>query len=341
MSGVAQNFTSPVNYSVTAQDGSTQVYKVTVTFGVAGQTTLFFEDFDKLTKLPAGWIVINNDKYTQASGEERWQDSAWVVGVSSRTELRNTKIAMSSSFTSNMPLTGRADDWMILPAVQLGGNSTLSWNALSTTSSGNYPDDYVVYIAPFTQGVTPTVAYFEENANELMKIAPENWSATVSNPGAGLASRSINLKNKKTPDAPNGWFDKKVWIAFVNITDQYTNPKTGIPNPSAGGSNLAIDNIKIVNDANTAIREFPSLITRIFPNPATDKVYVEMNINGREDCVLSVTDLTGREIISIKEDNISGLYRKQVDVSGLREGIYFVRARVNGNSEVVKLLIQN
>ena len=339
-SGAAQNFTSTVNYTVTAQDGSTQVWKATVTFGVPGQTVLFYEDFDKLSKLPATWVVINNDKYLQASGEERWQDSAWVVGSTSRTELKNTKVAMSSSFTTNMPLTGRADDWMIIAPVQLGNNSTLSWNAMSTTSSGNYPDDYVVYIAPFTAGVTPTVTYFEENANELIKIAPEQWSATLSNPGAGLASRSINLKNKKTPDAPNGWFDKKVWIAFVNTTDLYTNPKTGIPNTSPGGSNLAIDNIKIVNDIVSGIREVPEIETRVFPNPARNEIFIEMNVDACRECQIGIMDITGREVISIKEKNISGFYRKQVNISSLGRGVYFVRTRCDDSMGVVKLVVQ-
>jgi hypothetical protein len=264
-----------------------------------------------------------------------------VVGTTIRTELKNTKVAMSSSFASNMPLTGRDDDWMILPPVQLGNNSTLSWNAMSTTSSGNYPDDYVVYIAPFTSGVTPTVAYFEENANELIKIAPENWSATVSRPGAGLASRSVNLKAKKTPDAPNGWYDRKVWIAFVNITDLYTNPQTGVPNATAGGSNLAIDNIKIVNDIATGIKDISDPLTRIYPNPASDRVYIEFDARTRENVVIGIHDITGREIIVLKENNVSGFTRKQIDVSGLRQGIYFVRTQVNNKTEITKLVIQD
>jgi hypothetical protein len=342
LSGVAQNFSAPVTYTVTAQDGTTQAWVVTVTTAPAGQTTIFFEDFEKLTTLPSGWIIINNDKYIQAAGEERWQDSAWVVATSNRIELVGTKVAMASSFTSNMPMNGRADDWMILPAIELGSNSTLSWQAMSTTSSGNYPDDYRVYIAPVTEGVTPDIAYFEENANLLISIAPENWSTGVGRPGAGLANRSINLKQKVTPDAPNGWFDRKVWIAFVLTTDLYTNPTTGIPNSAPGGSNLAIDNIKVVNDISTGIGKIGNdFKTKIYPNPAKSEFFIDLDSPINETATIRVLDITGREVMLVNENVNIGFNRININVTGLKRGIYLVKTEIDKKINLTKLILND
>jgi len=339
-SGVAQNFTSPVTYTVTAQDGTKQAWVATVTKAPAGQTTIFSQDFESLKTLPSDWVIINNDKYTQAAGEERWQDSAWVVATSTRIELAGTKVGMASSYTSNMPLTGRADDWMILPSIELGDNSTLSWQALSTTSSGNYPDDYKVYIAPVTDGVIPNVAYFEENSNLLISVAPENWSAGVGRPGAGLASRSINLKSKVTPDAPQGWFNRKVWIAFVCVTDLYTNPTTGVPNTAAGGSNIAIDNIKVVNTPSTGISEIGNEIkTRVYPNPTTGKFYISFDSQANETAIVSVLDLTGREVMMINRNVNAGYNKIDIDASALKQGIYLVKTRIDKKVNLTKLII--
>ncbi len=342
LSGVAQNFTAPKTYTVTAQDGTTQTWTVTVTTAPAGQTTLFFENFESLKTIPSTWVIVNNDKYLQAVGEERWQDSAWVVSTSTRTELKGTKVAMASSYTSNMPLTGRADDWMILPAITIGSNSTLSWQAMSITSSGNYPDDYKVYIAPFTSGVIPSVSYFEENGNLLLSVAPENWSAGVGNPGAGIASRSVNLKTNTTPDAPNGWFDRKVWIAFVLTTDQYTNPKTGVPNSSAGGSNLAIDNIKVVNNINTGLDEtsLNDFDTKIYPNPASNEIQLSFNSSVTTMAYVSIIDMIGREVRLVNKEVVSGMNNLKVDVSDLRQGVYMVKTSVNGKVSRTKLILK-
>jgi hypothetical protein len=327
-SGVAQNFTAPVTYTVTAQDGSNQAWIVTVTFAAAGQTTLFFEDFESIQLIPTTWKIINNDGYIQAVGEERWQDSAWVVTTSNRTELQGTKVAMASSYCSNMPLNGKADDWMILPSIPLGNNSTLSWQAMSVTSSGNYPDDYMVLVAPALAGVAPTIPYFEENAIIAANITPEKWSAYVSNPGQGLSSRSINLKEK-------GFANKNVWIAFVLTTDLTPG------NSTAGGSNLAVDNIKVI-DGTTGIDEFAlnSLEATVFPNPATDKVVVSFNLSANAKVNIRIIDFTGREMLSLSENAVNGLNKIKVDVSGFTKGMYVMQTTVNTKLNVTKLIVK-
>ncbi len=296
-SGAAQDFSSGVTYTVTAQDGVTQDWVVTVSVASAGKTTLFSEDFEDINLIPSDWIIINNDGHTQAAGEERWQDSAWVVTTSTRNELAGTQVAMASSYVI-MENTERVDDWMILPAIDIGDNTILSWQAMSTTSSGNYPDDYMVLIAPALDGVTPTVAYFESEANILLTVAPESWSAGVGRPGTGLSSHSINLKEAITPSAPDGWYDRSVWFAFVLITDLYTNPDTGIPNGAAGGSNLAIDNILVVNDAATGIGDLGAESSRLslYPNPTSGRVVIDFNSDSNGLSDISVVDMVGKTI---------------------------------------------
>jgi len=338
LSGLAQDFTSPVTYTVTAQDGGSQAYVVTVTVASAGKTILFSEDFETITDIPSTWIIINNDGYTQAVGEERWQDSAWVISTSNRVELVGTHVAMASSFCANMPLDGRADDWMILPAITIGDNTTLSWQAMSTTTSGNYPDDYMVLIAPAPEGAVPTVSYFESEANILITVAPESWSAGVGNPGNGLISHSINLKNAITPSAANGWFNQKVWIAFVLTTDRYTNPITGIPNITAGGSNLAIDNILLVNESAVGVENTTGKNTgfSVYPNPTAGMVSLRMNVENGAVFDLDVVDLLGKVVV---RKSISDK-QTELDLTGLRKGIYFVRTSVNGVASVTKLVIK-
>ena len=342
LSGVANNFTAPATYTVTAQDGSTQDWVVTVTFAVVGQTTLFFEDFENKQLIPNTFTLINKDQFPMASGEERWAgDSCWLISTTGRPELAGTQVAMASSYVT-MGLTDKVERWMILPSITLGDNSILSWQAMSTTTSGNYPDDYIVYIAPAVDATTPTVAYFQSEGNELIKVAPENWSAAVGRPGEGLANRSINLKQAITPSAAEGWFNKKVWIAFVLSTDLYTNPTTGIPNGTSGGSALAIDNIKVVNSPLTGFNEYKknTLSVSIFPNPTTGafKIAVEAESFGIAD--IKVLDLSGRIVFTNAATVNVGKNQIDVNLSNLHQGIYLINTTVNGKVNVSKLNVR-
>jgi len=326
--GLAQDFTNPVTYTVTAEDGTTQQWVVTVSQTAQGVTTLFYEDFEDLLTLPADWIIINNDGYTQASGEERWQDSAWLVTTSTRIELQGTKLAMASSYCSNMPLEGRADDWMILPAITLGDNSSLSWQAMSTTSSGNYPDDYMVLVAPAAEGITPTIPYFEENAIIAFEIDPENWSAYVGNPGQGLATRSVNLKDA-------GFADVTVWIAFVLTTDLTPG------NATAGGSNLAVDNIAVINGMTGINAQTKNTLPiTLYPNPAADAITVSFNLNTNGKASIEVLDITGRVVLVDTKQVSFGFNTLSIDISSLEKGIYAVRTSINGLTNSTKLVVK-
>jgi uncharacterized repeat protein (TIGR02543 family) len=78
-SGVAQNFSSPVDYTVTAEDGSTEVYTVTVTPKGQGSVVLVYpEDAASGSLIPAGITLAKPGGYQflQAGGDfdsYRWR----------------------------------------------------------------------------------------------------------------------------------------------------------------------------------------------------------------------------------------------------------------------------
>jgi hypothetical protein len=319
--GVAQNFTNPVTYTVTAQDGSTKAYVVTVE--QTSETILFQEYFESVPRLiPASFKLIDNDDYTPNAGDTRWADSAWVVTTSSRPEFAGNHMAVALSYYSNMPADGRTDDWMILPSVTIGANTTLSWKAMSLTSSGNYPDSYRVIIAPSSTVLEPNVAYFEENGLILLTINNESWSAAVGNPGQGIASRSISLKDHTFAGQP-------VWIAFVLITG------------NGGGSYLAVDEIKLIEGASTGINT-PNelkLDVNVYPNPTNGLFNIALYSDKNATAQIEVLDLVGRKVFNTNVEvglgeNIIGL-----NASNFDKGLYLVRTKMNGKVNVTKIMI--
>ena len=321
-SGVAQNFTSAVTYTVTAEDESTKEYVVTV--AETSETVLFQEYFEGIPRvIPEEFTLINNDGYTPASeGDAAFADSAWTVGVTGRPEFAGTHIAIACSYYSNMPADGRADDWLILPAITIGANSTLSWKAMSLTSSGNFPDSYRVIAAPASDALAPTVSYFEENGTVLLTVNDESWSAAVGNPGDGISNRSINLKDQ-------GYTNQSVWIAFVLITGD------------GGGSYLAIDDIKVIEGAATGVNQpvETRLNVKVYPNPTSSMFNIAVYSEKYTTANVEVFDLIGRQIFSTNAEVGQGESLIRLNATEFKKGIYLVRTRVDGKTNVTKLLV--
>lgn len=179
--------------------------------------TLLFEDFESINLIPETWVLANLDGAVPATeGDANLADSAWVVAYSSRME---SKVALGVSYYN--PETG-ADDWMILPKITLGENSLLAWDAMSFTSSGNYPDSYQIYVSTTTQDV----AGCQENGI-IYRVIDEAWSEDITDPqGKGKQHRELSLKRFAGQD---------VHIAFRLMT------------PDPGGSSLGIDNIVVID----------------------------------------------------------------------------------------------
>jgi PKD repeat protein len=176
--------------------------------------SLFEEDFEETGGLiPEDWVLVNVDgNVPNSSGLASMADSAWIVTNSSYFE---SNIAMGVSYYD--PEAG-ADDWMILPKVSLGNNSLLTWDAMSLTSSGNYPDSYEVYVSTTTQDIEGC------NANGVAYSVIDESVGTDAG-GEGIITHELDLSDYAGMD---------VYIAFRLMT------------PDPGGDRLAIDNIKIV-----------------------------------------------------------------------------------------------
>ena len=85
----------------------------------------------------------------------------------------------------------------------------------------------------------------------------------------------------------------------------------------------------------TSNKTIQDLTLRMYPNPATDKIFIEQdNISGSETLV-SVYDLTGK----LKHQKVMQNNRKiELDIQNLSNGIYFVDVRTNNKQKMLKLI---
>jgi hypothetical protein len=72
---------------------------------------------------------------------------------------------------------------------------------------------------------------------------------------------------------------------------------------------------------------------KFYPNPASDKIYVDRNTENEIE--VSISDLLGQEVASL---TTSKEKKTEIDISDLKEGIYFLRIR-SGTQSITKRMI--
>ena len=230
------------------------------------------------SSLPNGWSVDNPD------GSE-----TWVVNSNYGFNSSSSIFIENSIYSAN----GQYDD-LNSPTFSFLDASTVSlrfdyayslWT--DPTLSQNWSDTLIVLVSSDC-GVT-WEKIWERAGNALVTTTP-NYNGFEWYPSGNNDWNSANV-NLNTYAGSDG-----VIVKFRNV-NQYEN-------------NLFLDNINITSDATTNIEE-SNINTKIFPNPASDKIIVEF------DGLKEIYTVLGKKILVTKN--------RIIDISSLESGIYLIR----------------
>ncbi len=261
--------------------------------------------------MPEDFTLYNVDMLTPADeGDIGWLDTAWIVTTSSRFE-GYAALSISWYEDENGNEVGPADDWMILPKLQLGAGAELNFQVRSATTSGDYPDDYQVLI----NTGEATVESFGNDGEILWTeeaVEDENWQG-----------RTLDL---------SGYAGQSVYIAFRNVTN--TN-----------GYGLWIDNIEVSQVITSSVREvdneaFAMVLT---PNPVSNgRVLLSYSLEEASRVELVVQDMTGRTVMALPQGNRpAGNNQALIDVNILLSGTYIVSIRSGEKIGTAKMIVRH
>jgi hypothetical protein len=89
----------------------------------------------------------------------------------------------------------------------------------------------------------------------------------------------------------------------------------------------------------TNIEEVNTLQVRVYPNPAEDKINIEIDNTGEQETVIELVTTTGTLIYRKEYRSNLDHFAGQIDVSGYARGMYFVRIRQGGGVYNGKIII--
>ena len=98
--------------------------------------------------------------------------------------------------------------------------------------------------------------------------------------------------------------------------------------------NISVDTTQGGNDFPNAIIEANDLISNIYPNPANDKVSINLKNNG--NATIQLFNILGQEVKTVYTTE----NKVEVNVSDLNSGIYFIRVDQNNKTFTAKIMKQ-
>ena len=81
-----------------------------------------------------------------------------------------------------------------------------------------------------------------------------------------------------------------------------------------------------------------NLIGLLFPS--NGKISVSFHARSKNDLTISITDVRGKEVFSDKQNDFSGEYSNQVDLSNKGKGTYFIKITHGDDSITKKIMVE-
>ena len=84
----------------------------------------------------------------------------------------------------------------------------------------------------------------------------------------------------------------------------------------------------------------PMTATRVYPNPATDVLNIEVNASQNSEMNISVYNIMGQNVMSQNVNVTTGMNVRSISTSELNSGIYFVTVKANGFENTMKFIVK-
>lgn len=258
---------------------------------------IYQEDFSDGI-MPADYTLVNLDGLTPDDPDlVNMTDSAWTIKNITAQGFTGGYGAFSVSWYVND--AGPSNDWMILPAIELGSDPYLSWTAMAITSSGLYRDQYQVFVSAGGGTIEDYIL--------LSPIFDTGSLGEIDEP----TERSVSL---------SAFANQTVYIAFRNTTQPY-DPDGG-NGPGNGGNELVVDNITVSQGPLNVSENAQDINISVYPNPAQGN---ELNIQlgNSESAIIEIISTNGQ--IVARENSVKGTNSHRISIANLANGTYTVR----------------
>lgn len=249
------------------------------------------------------WLIIGGKKIMQSTNNgESWTQIS-TTGLPDK--FQGSKICTNGTrvFISNAPAAGGQD-------IYFSDDGGSSWKLSNSAGKFTHPNPWILSLYAVEDYVFATILI-----DMFYKGIPPYIVSSTKEPNFSVGDNSGLKKDTQAPVSPFFHVKNKL---FTMMWDLYSSEPgfKGESNPSTG-----IDLVDIENQSIT-----------VYPNPASQTIQIKTG--NSEISTIAIISLTGKKVVEqiLNAD-------KQIDISHLNNGIYFIQATLaNGQSTTSKFI---
>ena len=124
---------------------------------------------------------------------------------------------------------------------------------------------------------------------------------------------------------------------YLDISDTYPNSNGGVLTENyfyacmIRPEGMGINEQEAIN---------PMTSTRVYPNPASDVLNIEVNASQASEMSISVYNIMGQNVMNQNVNVTTGMNTRNINISELNSGIYFVTVKANGFENTMKFIVK-
>jgi hypothetical protein len=291
-------------------------------FILNGFDTLQREDFDDVNM--GSWLTgVSGDNATTGQ---------WVIAAPAGTYYNSVSVQPASQHTpggSVCAVTGNGSD----PSA-LGQNDV---DAGQTTL-----ESPVLDLSSYTNPALSFYRWYTNNPPTSANPANDFWEVQISNNG----SNWVKVERTNVSDASWRMFAFRI-SDYVSLSStmkiRFVAEDSLIPSGYLSGGSLveaAIDDITLFEEAApTSVKKNDLTLFNIYPNPAKEQVFVNLNSAMPQSARLTLVNGLGQIVYDEKKDLRSGANNLVINTSSLPTGIYSVNIITEENIKQAKLTV--
>ena len=182
--------------------------------------------------------------------------------------------------------------------------------AMANNINASHPGMVKAYAFPFNNTTACSYSQTWVTSNSLPLYAPMDSGATAVAHYGGFGMPTVVLV---------GGSNHRVMFSTLSF--------------STSDTTIMRDSIMALMGTPTGINEMPGNISKlsVYPNPATNKVTISVDLKESSDLAIDIVDITGKQIAVISKDkNATGSINRTYNTDALANGLYTIRINAGG-----------